>query len=240
MIVADGNETLREVFLEHRVEILPIILKASYWVHPDIFKALPVWYPEFWRTAPLFKSDWSTRQLNNGEPKDEGNGQASITLKKALNLSGELDNEWTCCHIWGTHGFQNSNEIIRDSRFYSCVANMTLLPTPLKAFTDSDINIKFALRVLAFHLYDWVCDHEQAKDHSLLIRNGETPDGYPDGWPHPRKKSLPPNICPTTATVLNRISKRKQDIKNLLSDSSKVHYPREKVIRSLDYWGIEL
>jgi hypothetical protein len=44
--------------------------------------------------------------------------------------------------------------------FFSCVGNMVLLPTPLKAFTDTMPEIKSMLRICARNLYGWQCDHE--------------------------------------------------------------------------------
>ena len=56
--------------------------------------------------------------------------------------------------------YQLSNVIVMDRRFFSCVGNMVLLPTPLKAFTDTMPEIKSMLRICARNLYGWQCDHE--------------------------------------------------------------------------------
>lgn len=37
--------------------------------------------------------------------------------------------------------------MVQDHQFYSCVANMVLLPAPLKAFTDAMPEVKAMLRV---------------------------------------------------------------------------------------------
>ena len=47
--------------------------------------------------------------------------------------------------------------------FCSCVHNMIVLPTPLKAFTDTMPEIKAMLRVCARNLYSWQCDHESVE-----------------------------------------------------------------------------
>jgi hypothetical protein len=42
-----------------------------------------------------------------------------------------------------------------DRRLFSCVASMVLLPTPLKAFTDTMPHVKVMLRICARNLYGW-------------------------------------------------------------------------------------
>jgi hypothetical protein len=41
---------------------------------------------------------------------------------------------------------------------------MVWLPTPLKGFTDTLPEIKAMLRVCAFHLYGWACEHPSVAD----------------------------------------------------------------------------
>ncbi len=58
-----------------------------------------------------------------------------------------------------------------DRRFFSCVANMVLLPAPLKAFTDVMTEVKMMLCVCAIHLYGWFCDHEEVADVAVQVQN---------------------------------------------------------------------
>jgi len=46
-----------------------------------------------------------------------------------------------------------------DRCFFSCVGNMVLLPTPLKAFTDAMPEVKNMMRICTRNLYGWQCDH---------------------------------------------------------------------------------
>lgn len=64
---------------------------------------------------------------------------------------------WTCCHIWGVDdpSFVKANSVVQDHRFFSCVANMILLPTPLKAFTDVMPEVKAMLRQCSGDLFGW-------------------------------------------------------------------------------------
>ena len=65
--------------------------------------------------------------------------------------------------------FQKSNVAAQDRRFYSCMANMVLLPTPLKAFADAMIEVEMMLRVCALHLYGWSCEHEDVADVAAKV-----------------------------------------------------------------------
>lgn len=50
--------------------------------------------------------------------------------------------------MWGIDDptFGSLNVVVQDARYYSCVVNMVLLPTPLKAFTDFMPEVKAMLR----------------------------------------------------------------------------------------------
>jgi hypothetical protein len=238
MTIGNGLSVMEEALKKHQINILPLILDTALWVSPDTFKALPVWYPEFKRKGELYKANWLDRMPNKGEDKFEANVKAAEALRRALGIAKESD--WTCCHIWGTDGFRDTNLIVQDSRFYSCVGNMVLLPTPLKAFTDSVPNIKFALRVLAYHLYGWVCEHELASRDAQLIRSGNIPEGYGPNYPHPGSPQLPPNIMPFNETIKKAITKRKAEIKADLENPALTFYPREEVRKTLEFWKINL
>lgn len=239
MINPDGLVTLRDSLERSQVNIFPLILNSSLWVSREAFDLLPLWYPEYKRKGDLYKSNWVDRLLNKGIPKQETNVMAANALKSALGLNDKYT-DWSCCHVWGTDGFEDTNLIIQDSRYYSCVGNMIYLPVPLKAFTDSMPEIKFGLRVLAFHLYGWSCEHPQASKDNDLILQGKVPEFYPKDYPHPLKRVLPPNILLPTTKVINMIAKRKADIKSALQNEILLNYPREDVLKTLEFWKIKI
>src|SRR5258708_10599653 len=39
---------------------------------------------------------------------------------------------------------------------------------------------KHQLRVCAFHLYGWACEHHDVTDEAALVRSGAIPEGYPN------------------------------------------------------------
>ncbi|NIA71263.1 hypothetical protein HBA54_21925 [Pelagibius litoralis] len=127
---------------------MPVIMKmvagTACWVNPEVFKELPVWRPDTARNSPLYKADWVTPATNNGTAKHEGNVAAQQSLLAALGVVGKKPPNWTTCHIWGydDSAFIGKSRIVQDRRFYSCVGNMVLLPTPLKGFTDTVLEIK--------------------------------------------------------------------------------------------------
>src|SRR5205085_1996044 len=100
--------------------------------------------------------------------KSEGNVYANEALTLTLGLKKKSRPNWSCCHIRGIDdaSYQLSNIVVMDRRFFSCIGNMVLLPTPLKAFTDTMPDVKAMLRICARNLYGWQCDHD-----SLLATN---------------------------------------------------------------------
>lgn len=85
---------------------------------------------------------------------------------------------WTVCHIWGydDEAFAFQSSIVRYPRYYSCVANMVWLPTPLKGFTDALPKIKTMLITCAFYLYGWACEDESVKEQANAISARVVPE----------------------------------------------------------------
>ena len=172
-VLGDGLEILRKEFA--LVAIMEIIEKTARWVDPATFKLLPLWYPEYARGNDLYDRTWSehyknkSQQTGRVQDKREGNVQANKALTYALGLRSAERRNWSCCHIWGPDDpkFKDTNKVVKDHRFYSCVANMVLLPTPLKAFTDAMPDVKVMLRLCSANMYGWRCDHETSRGRAL-------------------------------------------------------------------------
>lgn len=240
--VPDGLEEIRGAL----PMVVELLARTARWVHPDTFHALPLWYPETARGQPMFDARWSRvyentdRETKAVSRKREPNIKAGNALRTALGARKTPN--WTVCHIWGVDDpkFQESNRVVRDPRYYSCVGNMVWLPTPLKGFTDSMPEIKRMLRTCAFHLYGWACEHSDVAEEAERVRTGSTPDGYPETWPTRERRSLPPGTAPFSDRVRKAIAKRKAEIQKALADTSLAHYPRDEVQAVLAFWGIEL
>lgn len=241
----DGLEALRKELT--LAEVMHLIEKTARWVDPATFAYLPVWYPEHARRALFYKSNWTEPQMNRNRQtglsvhKSEGNINANKALTKALGLRGKQRPNWSCCHIWGLDDdhYQSSNEVVQDHRFFSCVANMVLLPTPLKAFTDTMIEVKTMLRVCALHLYGWLCEHEAVSNTGAQIANWSDWGDYPVSWPKPDKPALPSGTVPFSDRIKNAADKRKATIRRDLEQAGP-HYPRKQVQAVLDFWNIAL
>lgn len=222
--------------------VMSMIARTARWVHPEVFRALPIWRPDTARKLPLYKADWLTPMTNKGQPKVEGNVAAQASLMAALGVVGSYPRGWTTCHIWGYDDdqFVGSSDIVRDRRFFSCVGNMVLLPTPLKGFTDAVPRIKRHLRVCAFHLYGWACEHPSVEHEASIVRSGEVPEGYPESWPTAERRVLPPGTGPASDAVMRKATARKRQLALLLEDSSLVEYPRDAVREVLAFWKIDV
>lgn len=244
-LLPDGLEALRQEL--SLADVMGLIERTARWVDPKTFEYLPVWYPEHARRGLFYKANWCEPQMNRNRQtgvsihKSEGNTHANKALTLALGLrAGERPN-WSCCHIWGVDdaSYQVSNAVVQDRRFFSCVANMVLHPTPLKAFTDVMPEVKMLLRVCALKLYGWSCDHEEVEDIAKHVANWASWDGYPQSWPKPGKISLPLGTAPFSARIKEAAERRKAAIRKDLA-SAGPHYPREDVLKVLSYWDVSL
>jgi hypothetical protein len=66
--------------------VMKMIARTARWVHPGVFKSLPVWRPDTARNLPIYKADWITRAINKGDAKSEGNVAAQSSLMAALGV----------------------------------------------------------------------------------------------------------------------------------------------------------
>lgn len=242
-IAEDGLEALRaELSLS---EVMRLIERTARWVDPESFKRLPVWYPEHSRRGLFYKNNWSEPQMNRNRQtgvavhKHEGNLYANKALTYALGLRGNDRPNWSCCHIWGIDdaSYASTNLIVQDARFYSCVANMVLLPTPLKAFTDVMLEVKAMLRTCAYHLYGWRCGHEAVS--SVDVESPGHDIAYPKSWPNDVRSSRPLGIV-TFSSSIGRDANRRLDRIRFDLQNAGPNYPREQVIAVAAYWNMQL
>jgi len=237
----DGLAAMRQVL--SLSEVMRLIEETARWVDPATFRLLPVWYPEFARRADFYKANWTEPQMNRNRQsglavhKQEGNVHANKALTQALGLRAKDRPGWSCCHIWGLDDstFQSTNKVVQDHRYFSCVANVVLLPTPLKAFTDVMPEVKTMLRVAAYRLYGWSCGHEDVAEAKARVESWTDWDAYPVSW----AKGDVPGIMPLTdgvrAAARRRVARLRYD-----RDHAGVHYPRDEVAQTLAYWGVDL
>ncbi|MBN9888523.1 hypothetical protein [Salipiger abyssi] len=227
-------------------EVMRLIERTARWVDPQTFALLPVWYPEYARRVYFFKSNWSEPQMNtnrttgNSVHKQEGNLYANKALTHALGLRSDGRDGWTCCHLWGVDDakYQVANAVVQDRRFFSCVANMVLLPTPLKAFTDTMPEVKSMLRICARNTYGWQCDHETQTESNELLDGWSDWQDYPESWPRKPGNSEPKGVMKINADIRKTAQRRWKAIQNDLQNAGP-HYPRDEVLATLDYWKMD-
>lgn len=243
--ISDGLKVLRDAMSVK--EIANLIERTARWVSPETFRLLPVWYPEYGRRELFYKGNWAEPQFNKNRKtgisthKTEGNINANKALTHALGLRTKDRPHWSCCHIWGIDDptFQLSNDVVADNRFYSCVGNMVLLPTPLKAFTDTMPDVKAMLRICARNLYDWRCDHKSLSEVNVTLDNWTSWDNYPASWPKNPNERKPLGTIELTSKIEKDAQARLARIRKDLKHAGQ-HYPREKVIEALEYWKIPI
>jgi hypothetical protein len=242
-IVNDGLGALRaEIGV---AEIGSLIERTARWVAPETFRLLPVWFPEHSRRRHFYKANWSEPQMNKSRTtgaaihKTEGNVYANQALTLALGMRKAMRPNWSCCHIWGVDDatYQRSNVVISDNRFYSCIGNMVLLPTPLKAFTDTMADIKAMLRICARNLYGWRCDHPTMASTNAELEKWTDWSAYPESWPRSPGEKRPRGVVDLTSDIEKLAAKRLAAIRSDLKNAGEF-YPRDAVRAALAYWGI--
>lgn len=228
-------------------EIMWLIERTARWVDPATFRLLPIWYPEHARQALFYKSNWTEPQMNTNRQtgisshKSEGNVHANKALTLALGLRSDGRKGWSCCHIWGVDDqtYQQANVVVQEPMFFSCVANMILLPTPLKAFTDIVPEVKTILRICARNMYGWQCDHEMMKAVNAELDDWNNWKNYPESWPREKGDNNPIGVMPINPNIRNSASRRWQRIQKDMN-SAGPYYPRDSVREVLGYWSLEL
>jgi hypothetical protein len=232
--ISDGLEALRSVMSLR--EIASLMERTARWVSPETFKLLPLWFPEHGRRGLFYKENWSAPQMNKSRAtghsihKSERNVHANKALTLALGLRSKPRPNWSCCHIWGIDdaSFQLSNAIVMDRRFFSCVGNMVLLPTPLKAFTDTMPDVKAMLRICARNLYGWPSEQSEFLATNAAVDQWTDWDSYPQSWPRTPHERLPLGVVPLSTAIRNCARKRLAAIRRDLEDAG-AYYPREEV-----------
>lgn len=241
--IGDGLDALRaELSL---TEVMRLIERTARWVDPATFRLLPVWYPEHSRRGLFYKADWSAPQMNRNRQtgleihKSEGNNYAAKALTQALGLRGRNRPNWSCCHIWSVDDatYTSTNVIVQDPRYYSCVANMVLLPSPLKAFTDVMPEVKAMLRACAFNTYGWRCEHDAVS--GLDIDSSSLDDAYPASWPRKLRDTPPMGTMMLTQAIETDARSRIGTINRDLDHAGR-YYPREQVRSVIAYWNIDI
>lgn len=67
--------------------IMETIARTARWVHPDTFRALPVWCPDTARGQPRYDARWNSVLVSGrGVPKVEENIRAGTALVEALGV----------------------------------------------------------------------------------------------------------------------------------------------------------
>jgi hypothetical protein len=229
MKLGDGIDVFRES-ADPRI-VADWIGKTAVWPNPDGYRMLPVWAPYTYRKCPLYKANWKDVQTNKKLPKFEGNVTANTALVTYLGLRKQDRKNWSCCHIWGNDddSYQSGHSEVNDARYFSCPANMVLLPSPLKTFTDTVPEIKNALRLVAYKLYDFCPDGREVP----------TMDQCGNFFPQEWKDFSPPKLSGMTEKISNALRRQVEKLK-YLDSLDDVEYPRDRVREVAIYWTKKL
>ena len=114
---------------------------------------------------------------------------------------------------------------------------MVLLPTPLKAFTDVMPDVKWMLRVCAFHTFGWRCDHPVLGNANL--EEWAANPAYPVSWPKAAGDAAPAGTVALTPAISKDVDRRLATIYSDLEHAGPF-YPHRAVLEALAYWNIPI
>lgn len=224
-VEGDGNDVLADT-VEPSV-LADTLARVCRWPDPKAFALLPVWHPETARKQPLFTKRWSAQMTNRDAPKFQTNDEANRMLTKLVARNAMSRPNWTCCHIWGNDDarFQSNHSEVNDPRFYSCPANMVLLPTPLKGLTDAIPEVKAALRWVAYLIYGFIADDR------IVPSKEQAGPWLPERW----RNGEVPGIVEMTGEIEKRIMSRFGRLRADFREAPN-KYPRDQVHAVVSYW----
>lgn len=230
MPLTNGNEVFWRLCSNHGLNPMALLAESAQWVDPRVFRALPVAFPHAARRLPTFNAK------REATKRTETNEHANDALYRALGERRPNDRSWTVCHLWDCFVKQR-NVVVTDRRFYTCLANMVLLPTPLKALTDSVPEIKYALRFRSYQLYGWCCDypHQRVLDEANRIANLAHNGDFPAHWPATWNDVPAAPVVQIHQVILDWVNARKESITQLCHAAPE-NYPVIEVRQVLAHW----
>ena len=189
-----------------------------------------------------YGADCATISMVIVDRNQRGKGLGRRLMERAFALAGDRPLRLTATAdgipLYEKLGFVPSGRILQHQ------GKVAELGTPggVEATGTDDLpEIKAMLRVCAFHLYGWACEHPSVAEQADKVRSGWIPEGYPKSWPSPERPSArPPGTAPFSERIEKEIAKRKRRIKASMENARFVHYPRAEVIEVLKFWGIRL
>lgn len=230
MSLTNGNAVFWQLCTNHGVNPADLLAESAQWVDPRVFKALPVAFPHAARGLPAFNANWEATE------RKETNKLANLALYKALGETRLNDRSWTVCHLWDCIVDQK-NVVVTDRRFYTCLANMVLLPTPLKALTDSVPEIKRVLRFRSYQIFGWCCDYTNpiVQAEANEIANMSVNAQFPAHWPVAWRAAPAVPAGPISQVVRDWVASSKNTATRLCQ-APPGNYPANEVRQVLRYW----
>jgi hypothetical protein len=198
----DGAQVYQKALGIYGGKNISALLEAlTIWADPKTEAALPIWYPNFFRSAKLHNSD-KTPMYERGATiqKIEGNRRARWAFRQSIGLSQDYSTpNWEVCHIWAAATRHDNNPLIDNPAYYSRLSNLVMMPKKLHERVDSDPEAQFMLRMCAYYLYGWVCPDHSVKDEATRVKDDPPPANYPASWPSRSE----PNTIPKTVVGMN-------------------------------------
>ena len=105
--------------------------------------------------------------------------------------------------------------------------HMVLLPTPLKAFTDTIPEVKSMLRLCARNMYSWQCDHVSQEVTNAALDAWNDWSSYPKSWPKEPEDTMSLGISEINNDIRGTAIRRWNAIRNGLEHGGPYDLPPE-------------
>lgn len=169
---------------------LPVLLaETAIWASPGVFHLLKsdnvhaTWYP-LTRRAYVKRGEKKGQLVGNVRLDD--NTYANVAIKRAVGKHGRICNVHAC-HVWPRTAY--------DERYYTCIANIVLLPRSIAGLSDNHPSMTKALQYRSFELYGWFPTDIAGDPQSPPVK----PPNYPANWREPE---------PLTPEIRDAVSRR--------------------------------
>lgn len=176
--LSPGLACTREAAQSLGVDLAALVAAACLWVAPaahkrnvNVEKPSGAAYPNVCRARSNARE--RADSLQDGLHGDNGD----LLWRALLGVKPSPSSEYAgyrICHVWPNTCF--------DPRYYTCLANLVLVPAPFVSLVRHEPAVQAALAFRAYELYGW-----HPREHATPIR----PEGYPTTWRLPLRDRTP-------------------------------------------------
>lgn len=171
----DGDLLVAAAVERLGIDLSSLLAETAIWASPEVFQLLKsenahaTWYPMARRA---YEKRGEKKGQRVGDVRLDDNTYANVAIKRAVGRTGCIRNVHAC-HVWPRTAY--------DQRYYTCIANLVLLPRSIAGLSDHHPPMTAALQYRSFDLYGWYPAEIAGEPQSPPVK----PPAYPTNWREP-------------------------------------------------------